>query len=286
MVSVRAHGGNCCGAYHISGFGDDEERNPDLIDAAVAQCPAGRQLEAILNGTQVRSRPRTLQRLADLGFVLVGHTRNSNHDSHIYTFHRDDRREPLLEGPLANRWNGMVITPGLNGTLPGVLAAPRPDNTIRPGRRVRVNSLASVRHGNIYEVARVGRDAMVYMRDHERDNIEFGIITHNCVLQPLDAAPGVPRAVMVHRDGPGNEQVRLQPAQAPDIVVVHSLFANSYRRTGRSIHRYTSAAGAIARRAGDDHGVRLDRCDLLSDGNERWYTDCNNDGTGGILEVA
>lgn len=294
MVQVRAHGGSCCGAYHISGFDEMVERNPDLIDQAVAQCPPGRQLEAILNHTQVANKPRTMQRLADLGFVLVGHTRNSNHDSHIYTFHRDDRREPLMAGPIDGRWPGMIITPGLTGQLPrpNPNAVARPGTAIVAGRRCLVNSLRSTRNGGIYTVLRTEhRDGEPYvvMADHDRNNEEFAIVTYNCQLQaltPEEMARGVPvvRQPMVHVEANG-QQVRLQPAPAPapDIVVVTSFFTNAYRTTGRSEHRYTTAAGAIARRVANARGVRLDRCDILSNGVNRWYTDCDNDGTGGIL---
>lgn len=120
MVAMKGHGGGCCGARHLHGFGEAENRNPDLINAAMALIPPQRGTEVILNGTQVRSYPAVLQRLADLGFVLDGHWMNGNHDSHNYRFTRCDNRQPLdLAG-----WNGMVISSTLRGRLPEVPGVP------------------------------------------------------------------------------------------------------------------------------------------------------------------
>lgn len=134
MVQQRAHGGGCCGMKHISGFGPAENDDPNLIDAQVASCINGQGIEVVLNGNQVASYPRVMERLALLGFVLDGHWRNGNHGaqafrnaqqptenelgSHNYRFTRADRRQPLGEGPIARRWAGMVLTPGLHGLLP------------------------------------------------------------------------------------------------------------------------------------------------------------------------
>ncbi len=133
MVTLSAHGGGCCGMRHLRGFGPDENANPDLIDQALSGAINGQGVEVVLNHTQVATLPRVLERLAELGFVLDGHWRNGNHGqqafrdvaaptegelgSHNYRFTRADRRQPLAEGPIANRWAGMVITPGLNGLL-------------------------------------------------------------------------------------------------------------------------------------------------------------------------
>lgn len=116
MVQVNGHGGGCCGARHIRGFGDAENRDPNLINTAAAEVPVERMTEVILNGTQVRNYPAVLERLANLGFVLDGHWINGNHGSHNYRFSRCDNRLPLdLAG-----WNGMVMSAGLHGRLPEV----------------------------------------------------------------------------------------------------------------------------------------------------------------------
>lgn len=129
MVQVNGHGGRCCGARHLRGFGDAENRNPDLINDALADVPPERMTEVILNGTQVRSYPAVLERLANLGFVLDGHWINGNHGSHNYRFSRCDNRLPLdLAG-----WNGMVMSAGLHGRLPEVRLG-------RGGARQRANN--------------------------------------------------------------------------------------------------------------------------------------------------
>lgn len=119
MVQVNSHGGGCCGARHLRGFGEAENNNPNRINTALSTVPPSRMTEVILNDTQVRSYPNILRRLADLGFVLDSHWINGNHNSHNYRFSRCDNRQ-ILE--LAG-WNGMVMSPGLHGTLPRVPGA-------------------------------------------------------------------------------------------------------------------------------------------------------------------
>lgn len=160
MVSMVNHGGHCCGARHLRGFGRAENANPNLINAAAQQVPDQRMTEVILNGTQVSQHPAVLQRLADLGFVLDGHWINGNHQSHNYRFSRCDDRRPLdLAG-----WNGMVMAPGLTGRLPQIPAG-NPANRVpiahyvRPlqGGSISANNEANLRHrwlGELYNFRR------------------------------------------------------------------------------------------------------------------------------------
>lgn len=138
MVLVSNHGGSCCGARHIHGFSQREEDNPGSIDAAQAQVDRWRMTEVILNGTQVTSKPRTLQRLADLGYVLTAHYVNGNHNSDNYVFQRCDNRRPLIDAGgncVIPGWTGSVITPRLSGELPTITASTGGDPTryLRPG---------------------------------------------------------------------------------------------------------------------------------------------------------
>ena len=80
-----AHSTQCCGAHSFSGFGADCDGDPNLINAAMVGAPVGRLGDITLNGDQVR-RPRMMQRLADLGFVLDAHWINGVHGSHVYRF--------------------------------------------------------------------------------------------------------------------------------------------------------------------------------------------------------
>ena len=152
MVQVNEHGGGCCGARHIRGFGDAENRDPDLINTAAAEVPPSRMTEVILNGNQVRSYPAILERLANLGFVLDGHWINGNHGSHNYRFSRCDNRLPLdLAG-----WNGMVMSAGLHGRLPEVRGGARRANNhtpyIHPLPGWQAND-ATVRHRYLSQIA-------------------------------------------------------------------------------------------------------------------------------------
>lgn len=127
MVHVSVHGGGCCGARHIHGFGAAEEGSPDLIDNALRQVDRFRMVEVILNGTQVNSRPMILRRLAERGFVLTAHYINGNHNSDNYVFQRCDNRRPLIDDQgncVIPNWTGPVISPRLEGILPEVS---RPD---------------------------------------------------------------------------------------------------------------------------------------------------------------
>lgn len=228
MVQVNGHGGGCCGARHLRGFGDAENRNPDLINTAAAGVPLERMTEVILNGTQVRSYPAILERLANLGFVLDGHWINGNHGSHNYRFSRCDNRLPLdLAG-----WNGMVMSAGLNGWLPEVrggggarannhapyiyplpdwqrndtnvrhrylaqIAALRNGNAgIQAGARYRINSPRSRYHNREFIALGAGRagwdrNNTVAFRDGATGN-RFEISAANCVRVGGAAAPEVP----------------------------------------------------------------------------------------------
>lgn len=216
MVQVNSHGGGCCGARHLRGFGEAENNNPNLINTALSTVPDSRMTEVILNGTQVRSYPNILRRLAHLGFVLDGHWINGNHNSHNYRFSRcDDRQTLTLAG-----WDGMVMSPGLHGTLPrvpgvnterddhvpyehplpafqitdtvnrhqylGQLHAFRRGGGIHPGIRYRINSPRSRYHN--MELIALGRgnggwnrNATIAFRDPVT-RARFEISAANCVL--------------------------------------------------------------------------------------------------------
>lgn len=226
MVQVNGHGGGCCGARHLRGFGDLENRDPDLINTAAAQIPVQRMTEVILNGTQVRSYPAILNRLANLGFVLDGHWINGNHGSHNYRFSRCDDRLPLdLAG-----WNGMVMSAGLHGRLPEVrggarvnkhtpyihplpdwqrndatarhlylaqIAAMRNVNVgIQPGARYRINSPRSHYHNREFTAlgrgaGGWGRNNTIAFRDLATGN-RFEISAANCVRVGNAVPPAVP----------------------------------------------------------------------------------------------
>lgn len=232
MVTYRTHGGNCCGAGHLHGFGDNEEQDPNLILEAQRQAPRQRMTEVILNGTQVAEKPRTLRRLADIGYVLVGHYTNGNHNSHNYVFHRCDARLPLVNPDgtcVITNWDGPVITPGLTGNLgalPGNATGDGRVSYVRPlpvgqyrsasgvvhglntrrafltGDRVRIRGSASRRNiqgsasrrNGLEFVVESYLDDYVFMRDHDG---RFEIASHRCInlTPPADVPPSRPLVV-------------------------------------------------------------------------------------------
>lgn len=192
MVTLANHGGSCCGAKHIFGFGPAENTDPSLIDRQLSSVINGQSTEVILNGTQVRNLPNVLARLAALGFVLDGHWNNGNHGnpgSDNYRFCRADRRRPLLQGPIAGLWNGMVMSPGLEGNLTPMhgtraqngnatrYTRPLPAgwnlvnyrNGVQPfvlGDIVRVTNTRSTRHGRMFRVNTINSwDRKVYLSE-------------------------------------------------------------------------------------------------------------------------
>ena len=127
MVRVIPHGGSCCGARHLVGF-DGTNDSVDSINTAALAVPVGRMTEVILNHRQVTTFPNTIQRLADLGFVLVGRYQNDNHVRDNFVFHRCDKRRPLNNLPFT--WPGMIISPTLTGDLP-VIPSPTPRGAVQ-----------------------------------------------------------------------------------------------------------------------------------------------------------
>lgn len=255
MVTIRGHGGSCCGARHLAGFGAPEEANPDLISTAQAGADPQRMTEVILNGNQVANSPRTLQRLADIGYVLVGHYINGNHGSHNYVFHRCDARLPLIDARgncVIPAWTGSVLTPRLEGNLPALTARtagnradPRylrpglvgppayvPENPIRVGDRVRVNYPTSRRHNNEFVVIRIVGPTAV-MNDGGEFSFTFGNLVN--LTRPPQPAPAGRRVVWAGREG-----------HAP---------ANSGHTAGR---RPLGSLGTIHRAQGNQFFIRWD----------------------------
>jgi hypothetical protein len=268
MPVLTGHGGGCCGARHIHGFSDAENINPNLIDTVVATVPNMRMSEVILNGTQCAGYPNILNRLADLGYVLVGHYINGNHMSHNYVFHRCDRRLPLTNLPFA--WPGQIMTPGLTGDLPNVaVIAPQAANrAINPGDRVRVNSPTSTRHRMEFTVTGVIYDdyrGSWYVNMVDAAGVAFRIVRHNCIkIQP--AQPPQPLVRIPHRHTqPDARQMGLIQDPAPPTVII-SFYHNVYRHGRSEIAHATYADARTAR----GNPLRVDRHDLMTNGEFLW----------------
>jgi hypothetical protein len=291
MVSVRQHGGGCCGARHLAGFTATEDRNPDQIVRALAEADGDRLVEVILNGTQVQNFPAAVQKLADLGFVLVGRYVNGNHNSNNYVFHRADNRLPLTDLPF--NWPGMVITPETQGALTKhhqLRQFAAPATPPRPGRPYQHNYLLvgdevqvlspSSRHDQ-------ERAIVLSIRGHD----DWGNVRYLARLQPVAPAVGEPYELSVGslrvtrqvQDPappvpPPPPQLPVQrhvqpdlnridgPAPLPVPTVLFSTYHNVLR-AGRSEGgwpSYEQARGAAPRAAS------VDRKEYLTDGTDRW----------------
>lgn len=145
MVSLSSHGGLCCGARHIHGFGtEDCERNIQELHNRVASV-ADRLTEVILNRDQCQRSPNLLAAMAERGFVLTTGFKNGNHDSDVFVFHRSDRRLRLdnTERDFGFRWNGQIAEPSLHGNLQPLTTVNvnNPDNPlVIPEQYTRFNS--------------------------------------------------------------------------------------------------------------------------------------------------
>ena len=128
MVTLRAHGGSCCGAQHIAGFSSNQAQEIDELYRLTQQRDPCLH-EVILNRDQCRGYPQVLAKLAELGYVLTTGFVNGNHDSSVYVFHRAGRRLPLNN--LDFDWAGQIASPSLRGDLPRL---PEPVNGGRDRR--------------------------------------------------------------------------------------------------------------------------------------------------------
>lgn len=271
MVHSTIHGGACCGARHLSGFNEAEENDPDLITTALGGVPAGREVNVMLNLTQMRSRPRTLQKLADLGFVLTGHFVNSNHDSHVFSFSRADRRRAFDERALADlgvTWPGQTITKTLEGDLPAV-----PGRARRQREAVSAVYMRAMRHLS-GPIGAGGRYIVVHPQQGDEghggyDEVVVGLVgtllTGNSTRIgsfewefPEEPVPELPemRHVDPARDGQGHH-------------VVMTMYANVYRN-GRSNRLYQSREEADAVNI---RRLHIDRLDVYSNGRKEWTSE-------------
>ncbi len=119
MVYISSHGGSCCGARHIHGFGTgDHLTNIEQMHNHAASAP-DRLTEIILNRTQCINSPRLLAAMAERGYVLTTGFKNGNHNSDVFVFHRSDRRLRLdnTERDFGFVWAGQIASPTLHGNL-------------------------------------------------------------------------------------------------------------------------------------------------------------------------
>lgn len=142
MVTLSNHGGYCCGARHIHGFGTgDAPQNIIQMHNKVAETP-DRLTEIILNKQQCRASPNLLTAMAARGFVLTTGFKNGNHDSDVFVFHRSDRRLRLdnTERDFGFVWPGQLAEPTLHGNLTPLTVLQDGGETGIPERYTRTGS--------------------------------------------------------------------------------------------------------------------------------------------------
>lgn len=126
MVQIKSHGGSCCGARHIHGFGTGDAPNNIIEMHNHAASAPDRLTEIILNKDQCRASPRLLAAMAERGYVLTTGFKNGNHDSDVFVFHRSDRRLRLdnVNRDFGFEWNGQLASPTLHGNLAALTPVP------------------------------------------------------------------------------------------------------------------------------------------------------------------
>lgn len=148
MVHIKSHGGSCCGARHIHGFGqDDRPENIIEMHNHVASAP-DRLTEIILNRTQCRASPNLLAAMAERGYVLTTGFKNGNHDSDVFVFHRADRRLRLdnTERDFGFVWAGQIASPTLHGGITSLTPIP-----VRNGTPTNIPLQYTRRHSAVYQ---------------------------------------------------------------------------------------------------------------------------------------
>ena len=306
MVSIRDHGGMCCGARHIYNFTDQEETNPLLIIEALQRVPHGRMVEAILNDRQLSTMPRTLETLKMLGFVLTDVYINHNHgpQRRNYRFSYCSDRRALTEA--ARYWTGMVASIEANGGMPPTrlpqlrnrMQPPPPPPTMPPGTHPETgHPIEMGQTGARYRVVR--RDSphfnqFVFLREPLRNTSYYAetLVGSNrlrasfrrtsLVYDPPERArppvaparqePHAPIEPYVHNGAillTNAGQAVAAPAPQAVPVVVATTYHNVLR-TGRSdagFSTYQNARAAAPRAQGI-----VDKREILSDGSVRWET--------------
>lgn len=311
MADMRAHGGGCCGMRHISGMSLNETYTERHIENDIAYHirseEGGRLFEVVLNERQTGDN-RVLNLLRKYGFTLVS-SFNNRTGSRCAIFHRADNRVPLSYW--RTRWNGMVITPEMQGLLPripGTIRAIRPEEyrnqtrnrniqpngyTANVGDVVHVTNIDSDYHGQHGRVVSTTADTLIIEflngarvngRTQVRVNRNSVRVTQpaNQPNEPQVAIPEqAPWAFPTHANA-GAESARPAasvvpaPQQVAPEPAPRPLFTFYYNvlRTGRSQAGWPTYAAA---RNTAPRIRQVDACTHFSDGSTRWTTNVAGD---------
>lgn len=197
MATTRNHGGGCCGMTHFSGFraaNQTENVRSLRTDISLGQLNDRKNVEVILSNLQTQNNPELVDELARQGYVYTT-SFTGQHGTPVHVFHRANRRLALSAAAFYPRWvenGGMVANSELSGNLPVATAAniganvpaARNNNNhpgFRIGDRVRVNSPASMAHGQIVTLENIVRDWDVYKGVFRYRGHILRIVTSNLV---------------------------------------------------------------------------------------------------------
>jgi hypothetical protein len=246
MVTLRNHGGHCCGAQHIHGFVGDrlESDFTELYQFTQQRDPCLH--EVILNSSQCRDNPRLVAKLAELGYVLTTGFINGNHNSSVYVFHRTGRRLPLNDLPFV--WAGQIASPSLRGTLTrlpapthnrnGVPTRPRgslvESRHIRTGDRFTYHNPSNELNGAILTYP--GQGITWYEERvtlfHEETGREYRRAISTLRWYSQAAQPAAPQQLVIpeqrhHQDD--DERLVVHVPAPYERVVVHTTYHNVFR---------------------------------------------------------
>lgn len=108
-LSLRAHGGGCCGMRHISGFYGPVAAIKEQLERLMAQVPQGRTrcrvIECVLTQAQRKTHGKTLE---DAGFKIVTRFNNANSSSTLNVYH-------YVKHPVADRAAKATKEPAVKG---------------------------------------------------------------------------------------------------------------------------------------------------------------------------
>lgn len=273
-MQINAHGGGCCGVRHISGMDHGTEQELDELLAQV--CPndnPNRLTEIILSSRQIATLPdrRNPERgwpaiLNERGFRLVSRFTNSNSDNECFIFHHVPEFLSLDPADMPRRMREW--THGVDYTPPVVEQRTQP--------RVEMPVRNNITNPTEYTV---GRRVRRISRDGGGNSLENPVGSTGTIERV--AAPDVNGTLISVRFDHNNQAVRaythrfeLIPEENPEPVleetprVLLSTYHNVYRRSGRSSWGWDSYAQAES--SGEVTVVRVDRRDVMSDGEIVW----------------
>ncbi len=131
-ITIGSHGGGVCGRRHWASWGYwSEGQERQVYEQMMASGDVNRSIHIEVVLTLSQCQPHRLELLKTLGYVLTEVFVNDNSRNTLFVFTRVKKRLPVAEWAKKIKWDGMVQTPDLGGTLPK-LVLPEASGTINP----------------------------------------------------------------------------------------------------------------------------------------------------------